>query len=99
MHCNAEYTCSDPDTGSTILILAAWSGNANVVKWILSLGGDDDAFRQFVLHEGRLYKTSACRGVGPFSAIEWARRKSVVCVKDNRFQKIVKMLSPYQRAI
>lgn len=36
--------------------------------------------------------TSVCGGSGPYSAEEWARRKSIVCPENKNFSEIVKFL-------
>jgi len=82
---HVDYDYAAQDGGATALVIAAWSGNKALVKYLLGQGAD-------TTKKGRLLQTSACGGVGPFTAREWARRKSEVCPCRPEFKACYKML-------
>ncbi|GMH63758.1 hypothetical protein TrRE_jg13478 [Triparma retinervis] len=61
---------------------AAWGGYEQILRDILECGQLIDIHRL-----GTPFKTSSCGGKGPFTPIEWARRKG--------HKKIVRMLEEY----
>lgn len=76
--------------GATVLIISSWAGQYPIVKWLLSLS-DDVPINIFI--KGQLIRTSACGGVGPYTAREWADRKAIVCGHNNpAFYQISKAL-------
>lgn len=68
--------------GATVLIIAAWAGKVDIVKWLLSLP-DNESNPLNIFTQGELQYTSACGGAGPYTARVWAQRKALVCGFDN----------------
>ena len=82
---------------ATVLIIAAWAGKVPFVKWLLSLP-DNDTLDIFA--RGQLTLTSACGGVGPYTAREWATRKAIVCGhNDPGFKTCEVLLKKKEEAI
>lgn len=74
------------NTGGSALIVAAWAGQLSMVKWLYSLGGVNTGSCSGLL------QTSACGGQGPYSALEWAERKAVVCPDKAGFRQCAAFL-------
>ena len=53
----------------TPLIQAVFTGNLQMVKFIIKFISRDD-----ILAEGQVWQTSVCGG-GPYNAYHWAKRK------------------------
>lgn len=84
---NKNYV--SPLNGSTALIVASWSGQIRLVRWLAALTqGEELNLKQ----QGALLQTSACGGTGPFTAKEWARRKSVVCPEAPGYRNCYELL-------
>ena len=73
---------------STLLIITAWQGNVNLLKWILKFKGSELDFS----FKGVLLQSSACGGKGPYSALEWAERKAAACPLNTSFIDCVNLI-------
>jgi hypothetical protein len=78
LNVNKNYQSKEGNT--TVLIIASWLGNILFVKWLFNLS---DECHLDLTTEGSLQETSACGGKGPYTALEWIRRKSLVCNNSN----------------
>jgi len=78
LNVNKNYQSKEGNT--TVLIIASWLGNIQFVKWLFNLS---DECHLDLTTEGSLQETSACGGKGPYTALEWIRRKSLVCNNSN----------------
>eukprot|EP00977_Amphora_coffeiformis_P018984 scaffold6829_cov171-Amphora_coffeaeformis.AAC.14 len=79
------------DLNATPLLMAAWAGQAGVVRDILvhlrhELRLDPQRMRDYVEQKGTPPLTSSCGGKGPKTALVWAYRKG--------FKTVVKLLLP-----
>mmetsp|Transcript_8573 Transcript_8573/g.8699 ORF Transcript_8573/g.8699 Transcript_8573/m.8699 type:complete len:237 (+) Transcript_8573:171-881(+) len=72
---NADINGTD-EGGMSPLLYASWHGNVNIVKWLFST-----PFHINSKAKGVVDRTSFCGGKGPYTALEWAKRKAEVCAK------------------
>jgi hypothetical protein len=84
----ADPTVTDV-AGMNVLSSAAWGGNVSMVRYLLDSCGPEHLM-QMTRAKGTPHMTSACGGKGPFTAWEWAQRKSHVCGEP--FGKIARLL-------
>jgi len=79
---------------ASALIIAAWTGNSSFVQWLLNWSQE----KVNLLHRAGLAQTSACGGVGPFTAREWAERKATACPQVPSFRKCAALLKAAEAA-